>query len=107
MGGDRVGKEAKVCDGSDYTCVGIPFSLSLSLSLLYSLCIPTNYTLPTCSVSLCLCLQHPFLDVPESELLRDIVFVFQNIEGEHIHYNRGQDAFRLDEKVPAAHIVIA
>ncbi len=31
--------------------------------------------------------------------MRDLIFVFQNIEGEHIHYDSKEDAFRLDKKV--------
>ena len=32
-------------------------------------------------------------------LVRDLIFVFQNIEGEYIHYDSIEDAYRLDKKV--------
>ena len=35
----------------------------------------------------------------EAALLRDIVFVFQNIEGEVIRYDSKKEAYKIDEKV--------
>ena len=39
------------------------------------------------------------VEVTEASLLRDIIFVFQNIEGDYIHFDRKQEAYRIDEKV--------
>ena len=39
------------------------------------------------------------VQLSESVLVRDLIFVFQNIEGEHIHYDSKDDAFRLDKTV--------
>jgi len=38
-------------------------------------------------------------EITEAALLRDIIFVFQNIEGDHIHFDSKQEAYRVDEKV--------
>ena len=39
------------------------------------------------------------MEVPEAVLLRDIVYVFQNIDGEIICYDSKQEAYRIDDKV--------
>ena len=38
-------------------------------------------------------------EMSEATLLRDILFVFQGIEGKWMHYNQKEDAYRIDEKV--------
>ena len=38
-------------------------------------------------------------EVTEGALLRDLIFVFQNIDGQYIHFDSNQDAFRLSSKV--------
>ena len=38
-------------------------------------------------------------EISEANLLRDILFVFQGIEGKWMHYNQKEDAYRIDEKV--------
>ena len=38
-------------------------------------------------------------DVSEASLLRDVLFVFQNIDGKFIHFDSKEDAFRIDSKV--------
>ena len=38
-------------------------------------------------------------EVSEATLLRDILFVFQGIEGKWMHYNQKEDAYRIDDKV--------
>ena len=66
----------------------------LSLSLSPHSILPTFINAP----SLSLPLQTP-VDVSESALLRDVLFVFQNIDGNFIHFDSKQDAFRIDSKV--------
>ena len=41
-------------------------------------------------------------EVSEAVLLRDIIFVFQGIEGEVLRYDIKQEAYRIDEKVSVA-----
>eukprot|EP00731_Ephydatia_muelleri_P030066 Em0021g589a len=36
--------------------------------------------------------------ISEANLLRDILFVFQGIEGKWMHYSQKEDAYRIDEK---------
>ena len=38
-------------------------------------------------------------EVTEGALLRDLIFVFQNINGQYIQFDSHQDAFRLSNKV--------
>ncbi len=38
-------------------------------------------------------------EIPEAVLLRDIIFAFQNIDGEVIRFDSKQEAYRIDEKV--------
>ena len=38
-------------------------------------------------------------EVTEGALLRDLIFVFQNIDGQYIQFDSHQDAFRLTKKV--------
>ena len=38
-------------------------------------------------------------EVTEGALLRDLIFVFQNIDGQYIQFDSHQDAFRLSSKV--------
>lgn len=39
------------------------------------------------------------VELTEAALLRDLIFVFQNIDGEYITFNKTEDAFRLSNKV--------
>jgi len=38
-------------------------------------------------------------EIPEAQLLRDIVFVLQGIEGQHIKFERGSSSYVIDQKV--------
>ena len=38
-------------------------------------------------------------EVSEAALLRDVLFVFQNIDGRYVHFDSKQDAFRISDKV--------
>ena len=38
-------------------------------------------------------------EVPEAELLRDVVFVLQGIDGKYIHYSASKDAYLIDSHV--------
>ena len=41
-------------------------------------------------------------EISEAVLLRDVIFVFQGIEGEVLRYDIKQEAYRIDEKVSVA-----
>lgn len=38
-------------------------------------------------------------EVTEEVIVRDLVYVFQGIEGKYIKYSHSEDAFRLDSQV--------
>jgi len=38
-------------------------------------------------------------EIPESVILREIIFVFQGIEGKYIRYDATKDRFSIDSKV--------
>ena len=44
----------------------------------------------------------PPAEITEGTLLRDLIFVFQNIDGQYIQFDSHQDAFRLSSKVSSA-----
>ena len=38
-------------------------------------------------------------ELPESVLLREVVYIFQGIEGKYIRFENGRDGFKIDSKV--------
>ena len=45
-------------------------------------------------------------EVTEGALLRDLIFVFQNIDGQYIQFDSNQDAFRLSSKVSCTTLIL-
>ena len=87
-------------------------SFHLSLSLTHSLIHFLPHPLPRClplslsdslplslTLSLLPSLPPALSEVSEAALLRDVLFVFQNIDGDFIHFDSKQEAFRIDSKV--------
>ena len=38
-------------------------------------------------------------EIPESELLKDVIYAFQGIEGKWIKFDTGRDGYRIDSQV--------
>ena len=38
-------------------------------------------------------------EIPESELLKDVIYAFQGIEGKWIKFDTGRDSYRIDSQV--------
>ena len=49
------------------------------------------------------CPPPPHVEVTERELLEDLIYVFQGIDGHHLHYSSRDSAYRLRPKVRQWH----